>query len=392
MLSRFLRNRKRKSKFVSYLDSLFPKDKNKILLVVKDRTYFSGNLRVVLESFLNNTDKKLYIYKDGVCNQNIIKELEILGVVVLSGFSIRAVWHIVTSGLVILSHSPRDAHITKKIRSRKVVNLWHGAVFKKIEFLMDGIDPEKYSLMQNNSTLYDLIVASSKEDKKRIMKAFGVSSNKVSITGLPRYEILKDSYIASFYLKQQENVVKKLKGNRKLVLYAPTFRESSESPLKQITKDEWIKLNRFAEINEIVFGIRPHPYDKESINIKDNFYFFRHDDFPETNLLLKNVDILIVDYSSIWIDYLLLNRPIIGFAKDFQKYISNERAFSYDFKSIFPSTFTTTIEDLMMEIKKMLKEDVEINYEQTLKIYHEYNLNDNFREKIYTEIVKLDKK
>jgi len=390
MLQKFFKSRRSKAKLFHILDCLFPKEKEKFLFVVKDRTYFSGNLRVVLETYRAKGKEKLFIYKDGVPSPKLKEELEFLDVTVLSGFTFTTIWHILTSGNIILSHNPRDAHLTKKCKNRKIINLWHGVAIKNIELLMSDIEADKLLLLKNNAKLYDMLIASSKQDKQTNMKAFGVPENRVIITGLPRYEILKPDYQLGMVLKEEEAKIKAIKGNKQLVLFAPTFRERGASAIEQITDNEWEQLHHFAEKSDIIFGIRPHPYDSkylpENIQEYSHFHLFENSDFTEVNLLLKHTDILIVDFSSIWIDYLLLQKPIVGFSKDYETYLHLERGFIYDFNAIFPGQFTTTIDVLIEEIQKELHKDNHIIYKEALNMFHTYDLEYNYANNIYDTI------
>ena len=391
MLKKIFKSRNKKAIFVAKIDNFFLKNKNKILFVVKNRTYFSGNLRVTLESYLKYTDKDIFIYKDGNCSKKIKDEYSNnKRVTVLEGFSIKSLWYILTSGTIILSHNPRDAHLTQKIKTRKIINLWHGVAVKKIELLMSDNSIDKLKLLKNNSLLYDIVIASSPEDKVTNIKAFGVSEEKVKITGLPRYEILKSNYFLSSTLEKENNKILTIKQNKQLVLYAPTFRENNNSTVEYILKEEWAIINKFAEQSNILFGIRPHPFDNIELDSKlreySNIYTFDTKNFIETNLLLKHVDLLIVDFSSIWIDYLLLNRPIIGFAKDYENYLKNERGFIYNYFQIFPDQFTNNINVLISLIERKINTKTSINYSKIKKKFHTYELNNDFRQTILNTI------
>ena len=394
-LQRILRSRRLKALVLGLFDSLFIKDSNKILFVVKDRTYFSGNLRITLESYLQNGKNKLYIYKDGVCPKDIKEELEKMDIVVLDGFSLLSAFHIITSGVMILSHNPIDAHISRKSKSRKIINLWHGVAIKRIENLMPNIPPKKQKQLNNNAKLYDMIIASSKEDKIKNITAFGVEESKVKITGLPRYEILKDNYVCDKVLQKESKKIEQIKDGRKLILFAPTFRESNISAIKQITNAEWRDLEEFAKEYRFLFGVRPHPYDirdlPQIVKESQHFYLFKSSEFTEPNIMLKQTDILIVDFTSIWIDYLLLKRPIIGFAKDYEHYLKKERGFVFDFEDIFPSSFVDRVDILIKEIKKAIMFDSPVNYSQTTDILHNYDLTHNFSEDIFKQIETVRK-
>ncbi len=392
MIKRVLRSRRLKAMVIGFLDLFFRKDQNKILFVVKDRTFFSGNLRVVLEKYIKEKNGKIFVYKDGKCPKDIKDELISMGVTVMDGLTLYSAFHILTSGIFILSHNPRDAHIYRKFKSRKIVNLWHGVAIKRIENLMPNIAPLKQKQLKNNAKLYDMVIASSKEDKKTNTKAFGVDNSKVKITGLPRYALLQKDYPLGELLKKELAKIEEIKNGRKLVLFAPTFREANSSAISQIKSSEWKILEEFIAKNNLLFGIRPHPYDIKDlpkfIQNSPHFALFLSSKFTEPNIMLRATDILIVDFTSIWIDYLLLKRPIIGFAKDYKHYLEEERGFVYDFNTIFPSRFIANINDLIDEIEKVLDIE-EIEYKNTTKILHDYNLNYNFAQDIYNQIEQI---
>jgi len=396
MIERIIRSRKLKALVLGFLDPLFLKDRKKILFVVKDRTFFSGNQRVVCERYIKDANSKVYIYKDGVCQTEIKDELEKMGAVVLDGFSLFSAFHILTSGVMILSHNPRDAHISKKFKRRKIINLWHGVAIKRIENLMPNIPAQKQKQLDNNAKLYDMVIASSEEDRQTNSKAFGVDEDRVKITGLPRYEILKSDYIEGVVLQEESKKIESIKAGRKLILFTPTFRESNISAIEQINDNEWRELEEYIRGNNLLFGIRPHPYDIKHlprfIEDSDSFYLFESSEFTEPNIMLKLTDVLMVDFTSIWIDYLLLERPIIGFAKDYRHYLEEERGFVFDFDTIFPSSFVDTIESLIVEIDRAILVDEPIVYRETTETLHDYDLSHDFAEDIYNqiEIVRKD--
>ena len=382
MILKKLTSRKGKAIIFSIWDCLFPKSHSKLVLVIKNRTEFSGNLRVVCDMLLQEKKHKIYVYKDGKLVPEIKKILETQGITVLEGWSILALYHLLTSGIFIFSHAPRDAHITKKCRKRVVINLWHGVAFKTIENLMPNIPPEKKQHLQANADLYDLIIASSEADKQVNIKAFMVDQSKVKITGLPRYDILKDTYPLDSFLQLQKEKLLALKKSKRLILYAPTFRENNISAIDQMSNNDWDVLNNLLEQHHSIMAIRPHAYDKAlPLYIKDNtnFVLLSHQAYTETNLILQFTDILMVDFSSIWIDYLLLNRPIVGFAKDFEHYLNEERGFVYNFEKTFPDHFYTSAETLAEHLKTLLgTNSLTKEYPNATALFHTYPLNTSF--------------
>lgn len=379
MLSKIFKSRKKKVRIFKIFDFFFIKNKKKILIVVKSSVDFGGNLRIAIEEFIkleNNFD--IYLYKDGYLNNESKNYLYSKKVTVLEGFSLKNIFHIATSGVVIVGHSIRDAHISTYYSSRFVVNLWHGVIFKNIELLMKNIEESKKSLIYNNSKLYNLITASSVSDSKHMKSAFGVRAEVVSVTGLLRYEILKNSYKSEDKsINSDIELIESIKGNMKLVLYAPTFRESKSNVVNNL---DFNLISEVAKENNFVFCIRLHPYTS-SIDIKDKFsnlFFINNDIIKETNILLKYVDILVVDYSSIWIDFLLLNKPIVMFTPDIDNYVGKERDFSYNIKEIVEFSVHRKFSDVLQEVLILLKKK-NIIYTSTKNLFHQYNLDDNYR-------------
>ena len=369
--------RKIKAKIFRFYDWFPFSNPNVVVFVVKNRTYFSGNLRVALDVVLKNTSKKVIVYKDGKCHPQIKLDLEKKGVKVIENFSFKAIFYLVTSRYFIFSHAPRDAHLTRYCKKRTVVNLWHGSIFKNVELLIPRLDNKKKQQILNNVNLYDGLIASSEIDKKMMVKAFGVPADKVGITGLPRYSMLTKDYLYDdCFLKLQQTKIDKIKQNKRLILYAPTFREKEESPIQSISSSDWLSINKWCEQNDMVFGVRAHPYDESrllELNNLNNVVVINQRQFTETNLVLRNTDFLVVDYSSIWIDFLLLKKPILGYSKDYDEYFSRERGFAYDFKKVFPSTFNQSVPALLQSLTDCLTHE-NYEYKSQLKIFHKYSL------------------
>lgn len=354
------------------------------MIVVKNRTEFSGNLRVVTDLLWNENNHMIYVYKDGLMISENKMILEAKGIKVLEGWSIVSIYHLLTAGIFIFSHAPRDGHITKRCKNRKIINLWHGVAFKCIENLMPRLPSAKQKQIETNAGLYDVLIASSETDKRTNMAAFMLEEEKVKITGLPRYDLLKEEYPLDSFLSMQKNKILAFKKDKTFILYAPTFRENGLSPLEQLSNKDWDMISYILEKNNAIMAIRPHAYDvsiPSYIQINSNFCWLPHASFTETNLILRYADILLVDFSSIWIDFLLLEKTIIGFAKDFESYTGYERGFAYDFKTTFPDTFFYTTQTLCDHLDLILKNKMfSKQYLKALKQFHKYKLKENFSE------------
>ena len=395
MLPKKLRSREKKAQLVKRLDWIFPKNPKKVVLVVKKNTEFSGNLRVCADLLLKEGKHKVFIYKDDDIAINIGNALKYQGMEILKPNRWSSFYHILTSGVFVFSHVPRDAHLSTRHKYRKVLGLWHGVAFKNIESQMLCVSESKMRLIENNAKLYDLMAASSEADRAYISKSFLVNEKIVDIIGLPRYELLKSSYPLDKFLENQKKKLIDLKNDKKLILYAPTFREKGISAFDQIEDSEWIILNDYLETSNTILGLRPHSYDNKTppaiTEGMERIVWLSQEEFTESNLILQFVDLLVVDFSSIWIDYLLLNRPILGFAKDFEHYHHSERGFAYNFEETFPDVFTYSFQDFMSSLVTIIdSHSFYKNYENSKRIFHHYSLETKFTETLAQSLKKLN--
>lgn len=192
----------------------------------------------------------------------------------------------------------------KWLFSPKVVQLWHSAgLFKRVGLHTCKTGLLKY-LTKKNYSQFDVVVVSSQACRKEIAGFMGLSIEKVIALGT--------SYTDKYFLEEKD--IKFLKGQkcRKNIVYAPTFRGEAhnvqDSPIPLVC-DVFHKLK-----DDYNCFISPHPHDPVNLI---NFEF--HDDLSD---FLPQVDILITDYSSIAMDYLLANPEgkLILFVPDFAKF------------------------------------------------------------------------
>lgn len=383
LIPKKLRGREKKSQLIAKYDRIFPKISKKVILVVKKNTEYSGNLRVCADLFLKEGDYKICVYKDDYMPVSIKHDLKRQNISVLEPNRWSTFYHILTAGVFVLSHVPRDAHLSLKNKNRKILGLWHGVAFKNIESQMISVSESKLELIKNNAKLYDLMVASSEADKKYIAKSFLVNESIIDIIGLPRYELLKSNYPVGEFLQIQKDRLSEIKHDKKLILYAPTFREKTESAFDQVCDEEWIQLQNYLEKRNVILGLRPHSYDNKTppciTKEMENIVWLSQEEFTESNLVLQFVDALIVDFSSIWIDFLLLDRPILGFAKDFEHYCNNERGFAYDFEETFPDKFAYNFNEFFNNLVRVIEDDSQKKeYVFAKEKFHKHSLLTDF--------------
>ncbi len=134
----------------------------------------------------------------------------------------------------------------------------------------------------------------------------------------------------------------------------PTFRESETLFFENFDKNDFQK---FLAENTLLFCIKLHPKSKlneEFKNIQsENIMLINKD--ADSYVFLKLADVLITDYSSIYFDYLLLDRPIIFFAYDLKEYLNDSRKMYFDYDEFTPGEKVWDYQGLKNSIAKIIE-------------------------------------
>lgn len=224
-----------------------------------------------------------------------------------------------------------------------IVQLWHAeGAFKK--FGLDIEQPEairKRELAANAKLSY--VVCSSDGVADIYAGAFGVKKEQVLPLGSPRADVLLNRSDTDTLRKRFEEKHPSCKGKR-IVLYAPTFRDDPQSDKEFLAHfdSQYIK-SELEDGYELLVRMHPQVHSCKPENAIDVT------DYPDVNELTLISDILVTDYSSICMDFVLLNKPCVFFAPDLKKY-SARRPFYFDYESYVPGEIATDSADLIQKI------------------------------------------
>lgn len=144
-----------------------------------------------------------------------------------------------------------------------------------------------------------------------------------------------------------------LPNDKRVILYAPTWRDSvnqgkSYDIAPPIDFTEWEKkLGK-----DFVILFRAHHITTKVLGVKFNDFVRDVSSYNEVNELLIASDVLISDYSSIIMDYCILERPIFSFAYDYDEYLM-ERGTYVDIDEKLPNKSCRTQEELLNRIETM---------------------------------------
>ncbi len=371
VVNALLATRRRRIALHTLLDPLVTKNPRRVTLIGKGRFGYSGNLRLVAEALAARGDYEVHLFCESDLPTSHVSALASAGIRFHRHLSRQATHALLSSGVLIVDHSIRDGYIARRHPNRRVINIWHGVPIKNIELCMPHTSGRRRRLIVKNSSLYDTMIASSAADRDAIAKSFGVPPERVHVTGLPRYDLFRDQELSQD-LQADLAKIHELRRGRRLVLFAPTFRERGLSAFAQLTEEDWGQLVACLQRHDAVLGLRRHPYDEPPAHpATDRIIDLHPDTMPETNLVLRVTDLLITDFSSLWVDFLLRHRPILGYAKDREHYTENERGFVHRFEEVFPGHFAQSVPELIAELDKALgAPEPEMRYERQLALFH----------------------
>lgn len=256
-------------------------------------------------------------------------------------FTIKA-FRMATSSHIFLNDNFLPLGYMKLSDKTKVVQLWHGmGSFKKFGGSSET-DPAVLKELEAATQNTDHILASSKNIRDNYAEAFIAPKEKVICIGCPQVDYFFREHDIAAWKEELSEQYPEMKG-KKLVLYAPTFRGEEEHDKKLLEAFDFDAFQK--ELGKDYFLIvRLHP-QIQSAKVPETVANMT--DYPNVRKLLCMTDILIADYSSIAVEYSLLNRPIILYAFDKDWYLSKDRGFYFDYEKTAPGPIVENMQDLI---------------------------------------------
>lgn len=304
-------------------------EKNRVSFIIDSNESFKGNLDYIKKEFEKRGNFEFhFFYKD---------KLSFKSFKLLAG-----------SRFIFLNDNFFPLAFMQFSPKNIVVQLWHApGAFKKFG---GSVDFKSRKILEKASKNTDYLIVSSSNIQDYYREAFQISKTKIKPLGLPRADYYFENHdideLKSKFFEKYD-----LPSDKKIVLYAPTFRDEE----KYNNVFDYLDLEKFNQSlgDEYILALRLHPKIKKfySGEISSEEQYIDCSDYPSEQELLLISDILITDYSSIMIEFALLNKPIIFFTYDFESYMTEERGFYFDFKSTVPGPVVYDSNQLIDVIK-----------------------------------------
>lgn len=392
-----------------FLTWLIPR--NSDLLTIIGRSGFSDNskyffIRAALWAAEKPVRQAVFLTGDRV----VLEQINEAGGEAIFHPSVQSLWLLLRCGVIATDVSIWfDYGAFPLTLGAKRIQMWHGAPLKHIELAeferrLSNMSPIAQALLKIHKQVigrypkYDGVVATS---KSFITAAFASSfrAKEFLATGYPRNDILLKSPAPGTLAERLAliNVDTKAihdtaqaRANGQLVcLYAPTFRKDMGRPFDTVL--DLGRLSEFAVRHRMLIVMKLHPFleGKEAIGQYSNLmeYEASADVYP----LMPQVDLLITDYSSIFFDFLLLDRPIIFLIHDLENYLQHDRAMYFDFDSMTPGAKCRNqadLENVLMEIQNRSGADDYVEQRHRIRSFTHDWTDSQSAERLLTHYVK----
>ncbi len=255
------------------------------------------------------------------------------------------------AGYAVLSNGISDLEHTY-LGGAVLLNLWHGVPLKKIcyddkyEKNWDSPKQKIRDFFINIPLGREYYVATSEAYVPIYQSAFHKSANKILCLGQPRNDV--------FFGEKPEPYFPE----KKVILYCPTHRKEGAEPMYSSALFDLKRLEEFLEQEDYYFVIKKHFYHRaetEDLSAYPRILDITSQDkwngrSIDIQQLIMEASLLITDYSSIYIDYLLLDAPLLFYCYDYERYLEHDRKMYFEYEQVTPGERAYNFDELMEQL------------------------------------------
>ena len=298
-------------------------------------------------------------------NNELLRELQAKGIPVHHAFSVKGMLAGIKAKYVFVTHDICDVNQYLS-RNCVVFDLSHATCpIKKMGFA-NPYDPyynpptwlkKLYFLLKNPYGYIrpDYVVTASEHTAAITKQVFRVSGERIVATGLPKTDMLLGKSTEKSD-EEMEGIVNTGKYDT-IILFLPTYRSDPRFNLFHFGFS-LEKTEETLSVCNALLLVNLHPFDaarmgnSEYIDGAENCMLLDCKG-DEMNLLLRKADMLITDYSSLWADFLLFDKPMIFANFDYKGYLKEREIFG-DYDNDYPGPKVQNWPDLLLELEKVL--------------------------------------
>ncbi|MBM7171605.1 CDP-glycerol glycerophosphotransferase family protein [Streptomyces sp. G44] len=255
------------------------------------------------------------------------------------------------------THFPRWL---ERREGQQIVQTWHGTPLKRIGFDFDNdhFASTQYLLDLDRERHQWTMLLSPNRFSTPIMRSafrFGddgdAAAGELLEAGYPRNDVL----LAPDRAERAARVRRALglPDGKKVILYAPTWREDKQRHRGGFLLDLRVDLEKARHElgDDHVLLIRPHAHIVEPVPGAGDGFVWDVASYPDIMDLLLIADVLVTDYSSVMFDFAVTGRPMLFFTYDLEHYRDRLRGFYFDFEKRAPGPLVTTSDELIAALR-----------------------------------------
>lgn len=316
-------------KFLKWLVGIIPKNKELILFSAWFGEKYADNSKYLFEYMLKHSSYKVYWFTK---NQELYKKLRAKNIPVLFSKSLKARW--LQSRAVVLVSTVQTNDFNQLLLNKCIyLDLDHGFPGKPVGLAQPTVDAawrNWYYFCMEGIEFYQ--TASSRFVADFSSSCYDVDYDHFLFTNKPRIDILFKNGVENEDVKYIDSLI----NGRRIILYLPTHRSCGKQKIDLFKVFNLTEIQKLCEETSSVFVIKKHFYHKEeytNLDLYPNIVDITQSDI-DTQVLLSKADVLVTDFSSCFIDFLALDRPIIFYAYDYEDYLINDRDFYWKYDKI----------------------------------------------------------
>ncbi|WP_271397021.1 CDP-glycerol glycerophosphotransferase family protein [Salinicoccus roseus] len=245
-----------------------------------------------------------------------------------------------------------------KPKDTTYLQTWHGTPLKRLGTDIDtvhmpGTETEKYKRnFTKESSKWDYLISPNRYSTEIFRRAFAYD-RPVLETGYPR----NDHLFVNNDSAAREKIRRKLRLplGKKIIFYAPTWRDDAYHARGRYKFDLQFDVDRMQRelSDDYVIILRLHYLIAENLDLSQYegflYDFSKYEDIRDLYVIS---DVLVTDYSSVFFDYAVLERPMIFYTYDIDNYRDKVRGFYFDFEQEAPGPLVKTTDGLLAAIRE----------------------------------------
>ena len=274
-------------------------------------------------------------------NQAVYDQLKADGYRVVKTYSLAGYWTCMRAGWVVLTLDYKDVNRFATTTANRI-QLYHGSALKKV-----GAD-DSYRFSWRNRQMKRWLFTPRYEGYRYVCAA----SECVAVTYRTAFPDAKEVVVTGYPRNDSLGGVEP----EKWITYLPTHRNFG----KQESTDLFCTLE-VADLEQVLeksgyrLKIKLHPFHTENLDrFGQSSLIELVDSKMDVCELLSKTAILITDYSSVYFDFLLTDRPIIFAPFDFEQYVSENRELYYNYEEVTPGPKCMNWAEVIDEISRFV--------------------------------------